>query len=158
MAGNEEAIANEMKEVFKDKILETSTPRPRRLFVAVSPDSYRSLIQFLVEKAGLLHLSTIVGVDTGKTIDVMPQLFGRGIEVTVRVSLPREKPVTDTIGDIRESAYFYEREVYDLLGVEFRGHPNLTRLLLAEEWPEGVYPLRKEFKTKSQEPLRKTGE
>ena len=110
----------------------------------------------MVEKAEFLHLSTIVGVDTGKNIDVMPQLFGRGMEVTVRVSLPRDKPVTDTIGDIRESAYFYEREIYDILGVEFRGHPNLTRLLLAKEWPEGVYPLRKEFKTKSQEPIRKT--
>jgi NADH:ubiquinone oxidoreductase subunit C len=156
MAGNEETIANEIKEAFKDKILETSIPRPRRLFVSVSPDAYKSLVQFLVEKAEFLHLSTIVGVDTGKNIDVMPQLFGRGIEVTVRVSLPRDKPVTDTIGDIRESGYFYEREIYDMLGVEFRGHPNLTRLLLAKEWPEGVYPLRKEFKTKSQEPIRKT--
>jgi Ni,Fe-hydrogenase III component G len=96
MAGNEETIANEIKETFKDKILETSTPRPRRLFVSVSPDAYKSLVQFLVERAGFLHLSTIVGVDTGKNIDVMPQLFGRGIEVTVRVSLSRDKPVTDT--------------------------------------------------------------
>jgi NADH-quinone oxidoreductase subunit C len=86
----------------------------------------------------------------------MPQFFGRGVEVTVRASLPRDKPTIETIGDVRESAYLYEREVHDLLGVEFTGHPNLARFLLAEEWPEGVYPLRKEFKTKSQEPIRKT--
>jgi NADH-quinone oxidoreductase subunit C len=41
---------------------------------------------------------------------------------------------------------FYEREVYDLLGVKFRGHPNLRRLVLSEDWPEDAHPLRKDFK------------
>ncbi len=155
MTTNEETLANEIKEAFKEKVLETKILRARRLFITVSSDGYKDLIRYLVEKANFTHLSTIVGADTGKTIDVMPQLFGRGVEVTVRVSLPKDKPTIDTIGDVRESAYIYEREVHDILGVEFMGHPNLQRLLLPDEWPEGVYPLRKEFKTKSQEPIRK---
>jgi membrane-bound hydrogenase subunit beta len=156
LASNEEVIANEVKEAFKEKVLEASIPRSRRIFVSISLDAYKDLVRFLVDKARIVHLSGIVGVDTGKAIDVMPQFFGRGVEVTVRASLPRDKPTIETIGDVRESAYLYEREVHDLLGVEFTGHPNLARFLLAEEWPEGVYPLRKEFKTKSQEPIRKT--
>lgn len=155
MSSNEEMVLNEIKEAFKEKVLETRIQRARRVFVGISPESYKELVRFLVEKAGINHLSTIVGVDTGKAIDVMPQFFGRGVEVTVRVSLVREKPVIETIGDVRESAYFYEREVHDMLGVEFTGHPNLEKLLLPDEWPEGVYPLRKEFKTKSLEPIRK---
>jgi len=156
LATIEETLANEVREAFKEKVLETKIPRLRRLFVSISPDAYKDLARFLVEKAGVGHLSTIVGEDTGKTIDVMPQFFGRGVEVTLRVSLSREKPTIDTIGDIRAAGYVYEREIHDLLGVEFTGHPNLEKLVLPDEWPEGVYPLRKEFKTKSLEPIRKT--
>lgn len=156
LATNEETLANEIKEAFKEKVQDTKITRARRLFVTISADGYKDLVRFLVEKAGMAHLSTIVGVDTGKTIDVMPQFFGRGVEITIRVSLPKEKPVIDTIGDVRAAAYIYEREVHDLLGVEFTGHPDLSKLLLPDEWPAGVYPLRKEFKTKSQEPIRKT--
>jgi len=49
-------------------------------------------------------------------------------------------------------AILYEREVHDLLGVVFDGHPDLSRLILPEDWPEDVYPLRKEY---SPEELRK---
>jgi NADH-quinone oxidoreductase subunit C len=56
---------------------------------------------------------------------------------------------------VRTAAYIYEREVHDILGVQFTGHPDLARLLLPDEWPDGVYPLRKEFRSKSQEPIRK---
>jgi NADH-quinone oxidoreductase subunit C len=43
-------------------------------------------------------------------------------------------------------AVLYEREVHDLLGVVFDGHPSLERLILPDDWPEGVYPLRKDYK------------
>ena len=43
-------------------------------------------------------------------------------------------------------AAFHEREVTDLLGVTIEGHPSPGRLLLSENWPEGVYPLRKDVK------------
>ncbi|MHA1469845.1 MAG: NADH-quinone oxidoreductase subunit C, partial [Candidatus Asgardarchaeia archaeon] len=38
------------------------------------------------------------------------------------------------------------REIHDVLGIDFKNHPNLERLILADDWPEGVYPLRKEYK------------
>jgi NADH:ubiquinone oxidoreductase subunit C len=41
-----------------------------------------------------------------------------------------------------------EREIHEMLGVEFKGHPNMKRLLLADSFPEGKYPLRKDFKHK----------
>ncbi|MGC8848926.1 MAG: NADH-quinone oxidoreductase subunit C, partial [Candidatus Bathyarchaeia archaeon] len=79
-------------------------------------------------------------------IEILTHLFGRGVELTVATAVSREEPRIESITDILPGATFYEREVYDLLGVRFEGHPNLKRVLLPDEWPEGVYPLRKDYK------------
>ncbi len=90
----------------------------------------------------------MTGLDTGKEIEILTHLFGQGVEVTVKTSTSRDKPKIDSLVDILPGSIFYEREVYDLVGVKFEGHPNLQRLVLPEEWPEGVHPLRKDFKPK----------
>jgi NADH-quinone oxidoreductase subunit D len=66
--------------------------------------------------------------------------------VTLKNRISREKPVTQTITDILPGANLYEREVFDLLGVVFEGHPNLKRLMLPDLWPQGDYPLRRDWK------------
>jgi Ni,Fe-hydrogenase III component G len=42
------------------------------------------------------------------------------------------------------AAEWIEREIHDILGIDFKNHPNLKRLILFDDWPEGVYPLRKD--------------
>ncbi|MGC8960879.1 MAG: NADH-quinone oxidoreductase subunit C [Candidatus Bathyarchaeia archaeon] len=120
--------------------------RPRRLFIRVKAEDYKEAVRKLVEEKGIIHISTITGVDTGKEIEILTHLFGRGVELTVATAVSREEPRIESITDILPGATFYEREVYDLLGVRFEGHPNLKRVLLPDEWPEGVYPLRKDYK------------
>jgi NADH-quinone oxidoreductase subunit C len=63
--------------------------------------------------------------------------------VRVRVQVPEEDPVVDTLWDLYPGAEAMEREVFDLLGVRFKGHPDLTRILMPEDW-EG-HPLRKDY-------------
>jgi NADH-quinone oxidoreductase subunit C len=63
------------------------------------------------------------------------------ILVTTRV--PYDDPTVPSITDVFAGANFYEREAFDLLGVKFTGHPDLTRILLPDEW-EG-HPLRKDY-------------
>ena len=58
----------------------------------------------------------------------------------------REKPVVDTLADLWKTAEFQEREVYDLFGISFRNHPNLTRLFLDDDYG---FPLRKDFEDES---------
>ncbi|MEM2897011.1 MAG: NADH-quinone oxidoreductase subunit C [Candidatus Bathyarchaeia archaeon] len=142
----EEEIAEELKKAFGEKIIDTKIQRKGRIFISVPTESYKDLIKYLVEKMQIIHVSTITGIDSGEKIEVMPHLFGRGSEITVKVAIPKEKPEIDTITDILPGASLYEREVHDLLGVVFVGHPNLERLILPEDWPEGVYPLRKDYK------------
>ena len=90
-------------------------------------------------------ISTITGVDLGNEIELNYHMICEGT-VTLKIRVPKEKPVTKTITDILPGANLYEREVFDLLGVTFEGHPNLERLLLPESWPQGDYPLRRDWK------------
>ena len=63
--------------------------------------------------------------------------------VRVRVQVPEDDPVVDTLWDLYPGAEAMEREVFDLFGVRFDGHPDLTRILMPEDW-EG-HPLRKDY-------------
>ena len=65
------------------------------------------------------------------------------VRMLVSTRVPYDAPVVPTLTDLFAGANFYEREAYDLLGIEFEGHPDLTRILMPDDW-EG-HPLRKDF-------------
>lgn len=65
------------------------------------------------------------------------------IRLLIKINLEKDKPQVDTICDIYESSNWLERETFDLMGITFLGHPNLTRILLPLDW-EG-YPLRRDY-------------
>jgi NADH-quinone oxidoreductase subunit C len=61
----------------------------------------------------------------------------------VKVFTPREKPSIPSVADLWPAADWHEREAYDMFGIDFPGHPDLRRILLADDW-EG-FPLRKDY-------------
>jgi NADH-quinone oxidoreductase subunit C len=63
--------------------------------------------------------------------------------VRVRVQVPESEPVVDSLFDLFVGAEAMEREVFDMFGIRFEGHPDLTRILMPEDW-EG-FPLRKDY-------------
>ena len=63
--------------------------------------------------------------------------------LVVKAKLDHERPVIRTVADIWRTAEFHEREAFDLMGVEFMGHPDLRRLFMTDEW-QG-WPLRKDY-------------
>jgi NADH-quinone oxidoreductase subunit C len=63
--------------------------------------------------------------------------------IRLRVLVPEDIPVVDTITPVWPSANYYEREVFDLFGIRFAGHPNLRRIMMPEEW--SGHPLRKDY-------------
>lgn len=63
--------------------------------------------------------------------------------IRLRVMLPAESPTVETVTSIWPGANFYEREVFDLFGVRFEGHPNLRRIMMPDEW--NGHPLRKDY-------------
>lgn len=91
-------------------------------------------------------LVCITGVDWGKELGVVYHLrstvFNHMIVLKTKVS-DRENPEIDSLCSLWPAADFHEREVFDLLGIKFRGHPDLRRLFLDSTWG---YPLRKDYK------------
>jgi NADH-quinone oxidoreductase subunit C len=63
--------------------------------------------------------------------------------VRVRLQVPGDEPVVPTLFDVHPGTEAMEREVYDMFGITFDGHPDLTRILMPEDW-EG-HPLRKDY-------------
>jgi len=90
-------------------------------------------------------LFCLTGVDYGKELGVVYHLrsteYNHSIVLKTRTN-DREQPVLDSVCDIWKTAEFHEREVFDLLGIKFKGHPDLRRLFLDSSWG---FPLRKDY-------------
>jgi NADH-quinone oxidoreductase subunit C len=90
-------------------------------------------------------LFCLSGVDYGSDLGVVyhlrSTLFGHTVVIKTRTS-DREHPQLDSVTDIWQTAEFHEREVFDLLGIKFKNHPDLRRLFLDNSWG---FPLRKDY-------------
>jgi len=151
----EEEVLDELKKALGEKIVEVKTPRKRRIFITTSAEYYKDVVRYLADKLQVIHVSTMTGLDAGTTLEVISHFFGCGLQISVKAIVPKDTPELDTITDLMPGALLYEREVHDMIGVTFKGHPDMSRLILPDEWPEGVYPLRKEYKAVQPEPIRK---
>ena len=117
----------------------------RRIWVEVRREKLLEFCRFLKDN-GFDHLSCIVGVDRVEYLEVIFHVWSylERRMVSIRVKLPTDDPVVDSVTGIWRGADWHERETYDMLGIIFRGHPNLKRILLPDDF-EG-FPLRKDFK------------
>jgi NADH:ubiquinone oxidoreductase subunit C len=121
--------------------------RWNRVKVTTTPDKVREGILRAESILGCDHLVQIAAVDNGKTFDLIYHLTGsHRMVVALAIELPRDRPEAPTTSDLLPPAGIYERQIHDLLGITFRGHPGLKRIILNEDWPENQYPLRKDWK------------
>ncbi|RYD01440.1 hypothetical protein N752_31075 [Desulforamulus aquiferis] len=80
---------------------------------------------------------------------------GKKMEVLKAVLAEKEKLEFPSITPKISGAAWYEREIYDMFGLEPLGHPDLRPLALHENWPEGIFPLRKDFANRTPVPIAK---
>ncbi|MDH5815440.1 MAG: NADH-quinone oxidoreductase subunit C [Candidatus Nezhaarchaeota archaeon] len=118
--------------------------RARRVFITVDRLTYKEVVKFLRDNIGVTHVSTITGVDAIDRFEVIPHFSFRGVVISVKGLVPKDNPEIDTISDVIPGAFFYEKEVHEMFGINIKGHPDLSRLELPDDWPEGLYPLRKD--------------
>ncbi|HRI38942.1 MAG TPA: NADH-quinone oxidoreductase subunit C [Nitrospira sp.] len=95
------------------------------------------------------HITDICSADypsDQQRFEVIYQLLSlpHGKRVRLKTRVTEENPSLDSVTSIWRGADFLEREVYDMMGIRFTGHPDLRRILLPEDYAEG-YPLRKAF-------------
>jgi Ni,Fe-hydrogenase III component G len=151
----EHEIIEKLQQFLKGDVLEVSVPRDRRIFVSIKQEALKKAVGFLANDLEFKHLSTITGSDLGEELELIYHLTYKGsIELSLRITIPESNPVVPTITGSIPGTVLYEREVHDMLGVVFEGHPDLSPLVLPEGWPQDIYPLRKEEEF---EELRKIG-
>jgi len=127
-----------------EKILQTQTPEPRKIFVRVNTGFHRDALKILLDKDQNAGISAITGVDLGETIELMYHVRTHGAIVTIRTEVSKKDARIKSITDLIPGANFHEREVADLYGITFDGHPNQRRLILPDDWPKNLFPLRKD--------------
>ena len=139
-----EEVKNQIEQHLAGKFSDLKTD-VRRVFVTVLPQDLLEMCKMILEKLDIRHLSTISGRDTTANIEINYHFARPGVVITVKTLTDRQNPSVQSITGLFPGATFYEREVKDILGVKFEGHPDPRRLVLPDDWPDGVYPLRKDW-------------
>ncbi|MEL6536724.1 MAG: NADH-quinone oxidoreductase subunit C [Bacteroidota bacterium] len=139
----------------------TQRDSPYELVEQSTPGGIRIPEEDLLEAMGFLYqaqelffdqLACITAVDLGHeegTVEVIYHLnsipFGHQVAIYVQVTPPSKNllPAIESVAQFWKTADWLERECYDLVGIQFKNHPDLRRILLPQDW-EG-YPLRKDY-------------
>jgi NADH-quinone oxidoreductase subunit C len=98
---------------------------------------------------GFERFGFVTAVDRGEMFELVYRLQSAqyGVGIFLKTGIPRGEAVIETFTDLWPAAGWQEREVYDLFGIEFRGHPDLRRIMLPDDWVG--HPLRKDYKDDS---------
>ncbi len=118
-------------------------PLGDRAFARVRAAAIRRCVKELWDLGA--RLATMTGVEVRDGIEVNYHLCfdSYGFVMTLSALAPWPEPSLDSVAQDIPGARWIEREIHDVLGVSFVGHPDMRRLVLPDDWPEGVYPLRK---------------
>ncbi|MCH8039680.1 MAG: NADH dehydrogenase (quinone) subunit D [Nitrospinae bacterium] len=121
------------------------------LSVQVSAEGLSEVAKFLHDDPALAfdHITDICSADYPDDLERFEVIYHflslpTGTRIRVKARVPEENPSIASVSHIWKGANFLEREVFDLMGIRFEGHPDLRRILLPEDFDEG-YPLRKDF-------------
>jgi NADH-quinone oxidoreductase subunit C len=139
-------LARELKERFGDRIGETSSYLSQN-FIVARPEAAIPVLEYLKLEADFDYLVDITAVDWPKRAERFDLVyilysFARNERVRVKTYIAESYKPETAVG-VHLTANWLEREVFDMFGIEFAGHPHMTRILLPEEW-QG-YPLRKDY-------------
>jgi NADH-quinone oxidoreductase subunit C len=141
-------IVQLLKDTFGDKVL-AAYPDDKHPRIHVVASNWRLIAEFLInnESLQLDWLQNLSGVDyvADNKFAVVYDLYSYELKhiFAVKVYCPRDNPHVPSVADLWPAAEWHEREAYDMLGIIFDGHPDLRRILCADDW-EG-FPLRKDY-------------
>ena len=121
--------------------------RPKRIFVDIGVEKFRDMFKHAVKDLGFSVLLTITGLDEGEKFGFIYHMGDEsGIILNIKTHVKKSDAVINTITDLFPNAEIYEREIADLLGVKFEGLKPGIRYPLPDDWPQGQFPLRKDWK------------
>jgi NADH:ubiquinone oxidoreductase subunit C len=137
-------IKEKIKEGLSGKLLEWQERSPKRIYLSLKKEDIFETAKFLFKELGL-RFSIASATDMPEGIEILYHFSNdpNGEIYSLRVLITDKKhPEINSLSSLFCGAEWIEREIWEMLGVNFKGHANLKRLLLAEDWPENNYPLR----------------
>lgn len=129
-------------EIFPKATFAAEAEEPALIVTAAD---FSAVLRALKEKEGFDRLGNLTAVDWKDHIEMVYHLYNmeENVKLEVKAALDSAAPVIESATALYPGAEFEEREVYDLMGVEFLGHPDLRRILMPDDYP--AHPLRKDF-------------
>src|ERR1700758_4910360 len=132
---------------FGEKIQNTTEFRGETTFTIAASD-LREITKFCHDKLSFDYLLDITSVDNfgdEPRFEIVYHLYSmpNGLHLRLKLRISEDIGAVDTVSDIWPTANWHEREIYDMMGIKFNGHPDLRRILMWDGYP--FFPLRKEF-------------
>jgi len=150
---NQEELNNKLSEI-KDKLIAVERTLDDRIFLSCEVENSYAVNKFLFEDVPLRFVIA-TGIDSDDCFEILYHYSNdeTGCVVTLKAFIrDRENPAIESIAPFLPGAEWIEREIHDILGIDFKNHPDMRRLILSDDWPEGVYPLRKDAKQPAERP------
>jgi len=130
----------------------------------VDPVKIVEVLNILKEELGFTFLVDLTAVDylgiKSPRFEIVYYLhrfgedYNQNIRVRIKTKISEDNSTIDSVTSIWKGADWLEREVFDMFGIVFKGHPDLRRILMPEDYDE--YPLRKDFNVRNREPSKKS--
>ncbi len=155
---NREEILKDLTKKFKADIIDIFDKTRKRVYIEIKPKSLVKVATYIF-KDQKARFNIATGRDARDYIEILYHFTVEDINllISLRVKLAKDKLEIDSLAPHFKAADWIEREIHELLGVNFKGHPDLRRLLLPEDWPEGVYPLRADYEEWDPQAVRDRG-
>ncbi len=141
-----EEIVSKIRDTLGDGVTGVLEKSDTRVYVDVKPEAVPDATRLVFRELGA-RFQIASGVDTPTAIEILYHwaLDRLGVVVTLRTCLDRDNPEVESVAGICKGTEWIEREMWELLGITFRNHPDMRHLLLKQDWPEGKYPLRRDY-------------
>lgn len=144
-------MLDELKKPFGEKILDTRTKNEQRVTLTIEPDALVQMAGYLFKTLGFRFIiASALHTKRGFEIFYHFSLDSTGLVLNLLVILDEDKPEVESLSNMFEASNWIEREMHELFGIDFLNHPNLDQLLSEGNWAKGVYPYRKNFKSKEE--------
>lgn len=138
-----------LKSQFSESILEAKLENVLDPFIKIQSEKILEVSSFAKsdERLQFDYLSCLSGVDYKGKLGVVYHLYSmtHKHKIVLKVEVLTETPNVHSVESVWKTANWHEREAFDLIGINFIGHPDLRRILLPDDW-EG-HPLRKDYQT-----------
>jgi len=153
-----EEVLGDLRKKFKDDIVEILDERSKKVYIEIKQESLVKVASYIFKDLKA-RFNTASGVDMRNHMEILYHFLIEDINllISLRVKLQKSKLEIDSLLPIFEGANWIEREMHEILGINFKGHPDLKRLLLPDDWPDGVYPLRRDYKEWDKNVIRDRG-